>query len=181
MTRAADALAPRRVMKPVQRAPHLLAVALILTACATPTPYRPAPEAGAAGFSERRIEQRRYRVSFRGNAQTPRGQVEIYLLYRAAEIAAGAGAPYFRVVAQGVEADTTFLANSVGFQRFGYAPYAYRRFGGFGATTTLTPITRYEAVATILLLEPPRPADDAQIYSAADVLRTLGPSIRRAP
>ncbi len=47
-----------------------LAAALLVAGCATPTPYQPLGVRGtgaSGGFSEQRLEENRYRVSFRGN------------------------------------------------------------------------------------------------------------------
>jgi hypothetical protein len=62
-----------------------------LAACEmAPTPYQPAT-ASAPGYSEMRIENDRYRVSFSGNSSTPRDVVETYMLYRAAELTLQSG------------------------------------------------------------------------------------------
>lgn len=55
-----------------------IALAAVLSGCATATPYQPAkPENPAAsGFSELRMEPNRYRVTFVGNSLTSRKRVE---------------------------------------------------------------------------------------------------------
>ena len=65
----------------------IVVVALIslLSACVTATPYQPAEPRGF-GYSEERLDQNKYRVSFKGNSLTRRETVEDYLLYRAAEL-----------------------------------------------------------------------------------------------
>ena len=62
--------------------------ALLVSACATETPYRPATGSGfnRTGFSERQVETNRFLVTFAGNSVTDRDTVERYLLYRAAEL-----------------------------------------------------------------------------------------------
>ena len=50
------------------------------------------------GYSEQRIEENRYRVSFAGNSATSRQTVEDYLLYRAAELTVQTGHDWFEVV-----------------------------------------------------------------------------------
>ena len=75
-------------MNPIRTAAPLLAVALI-AACAAPTPYQAATERN--GFSELKIEDDRFSVSFRGNSRTPRETVETYLLHRAAELTLASG------------------------------------------------------------------------------------------
>src|SRR5262245_3439973 len=78
----------------------LAAVAGLLAACATATPYQAAPPGsgpGAYGFSEQQIESNRVRITFRGNTVTDRETVETYLLYRAAEVTLAGGRDYFIV------------------------------------------------------------------------------------
>ena len=60
----------------------VIALISLLSACVTATPYQQAPPRGF-GYSEERLDQNKYRVTFRGNALTKRETVEDYLLYRA--------------------------------------------------------------------------------------------------
>lgn len=78
------------------------AVCLVLTlaACATPTPYRPADERGAQGYTETRLSDARYRVTFTGNTITERETVQDYALLRAAELTLQQGYDWFQVVAR---------------------------------------------------------------------------------
>jgi hypothetical protein len=77
---------------------------LALAACATPTVYAPAnpnPNAtGAArvGFSEYKIENNRYRVTFQGGSGAPQQLVADYALFRAAEITLRDGYDWFQVI-----------------------------------------------------------------------------------
>jgi len=85
----------------------LTASALVLTACATATPYQPASAPGAFdGFSQTMIESDRARVTFGGNSITDRETVENYLLYRAAEVAVERGFDYFTLVERDTEEKT---------------------------------------------------------------------------
>ena len=74
--------------------------ALLVSACATETPYRPATGSGfnRTGFSERQVETNRFLVTFAGNSVTDRDTVERYLLYRAAELTLQHGYDYFVMV-----------------------------------------------------------------------------------
>ena len=58
--------------------------AVSFAACSTLPTYHPASKIGASGFSEQKIDETHYRVSFQGDASTPRYLVEDYLLLRAA-------------------------------------------------------------------------------------------------
>ena len=61
-----------------------------LAACQTATPSQPAAPGGrySPGFSEFRIDESHWRVTFKGNSLTSRETVEKYLLYRSAELTA---------------------------------------------------------------------------------------------
>ncbi|MEL7348790.1 MAG: hypothetical protein AAFN17_13615 [Pseudomonadota bacterium] len=161
----------------------LIVSVLGLAACTEPTRYAPAVERD--GYSDRAIEDNRFRVSFSGNTRTSRETVETYLLYRAAEVTLAAEKDWFRVAGQDTEAETRFRSFSTGFGRSGFGPFFFRsgfRHGFFGAgvgTTSSRPITRYEAFANILVFEGEKPDEDPTAYDARSVLQTLGPAIIR--
>ena len=150
-----------------------------LAACTAPTPYQPAD--GGFGFSTQQIEDNRYRVTFAGNADTPRETVQNYLLYRAAEVTLESGHDYFTVVDQDVErstryfgtVDPLFYPGGWHGRRGFYAPLA-----GY-STLDAHPVDRYSASADILVHEGEKPADDVNAYDASDVVRRLGPAIVR--
>lgn len=88
--------------------PVCLAVVLLvaLGACARgPTPYVAADPAvaGSAGYTDQRIEDNRFRVSFAASARTPEALVEDYLLFRAAEVTLAEGFDWFRLDAATTE------------------------------------------------------------------------------
>jgi len=66
-----------------------------LIACAKPTTYKAAENAGANGYTERELGADQYRISFAGNGLTNRKTVDLYLLYRAAELTQEKGFDYF--------------------------------------------------------------------------------------
>ncbi|MGI9451465.1 MAG: CC0125/CC1285 family lipoprotein [Geminicoccaceae bacterium] len=72
-------------------------IAAVLGACAKPTVYKPAGHEGANGYAEREIGADQYRISFAGNGLTTRKTVDLYLLYRAAELTQEKGFDYFIV------------------------------------------------------------------------------------
>ncbi|MEM6677499.1 MAG: hypothetical protein AAF675_06470 [Pseudomonadota bacterium] len=161
-----------------------LAIALVgLAACTEPTRYAPALE--REGYADRPVETNRYQVSFAGNTRTSRDTVETYLLYRAAEVTLAADKDWFIVADKDTEAETRFRSFSTGFGSTGFGPFFYRSgfrhgyFGGFGASSTARPITRYEAFANILVFDGEKPADDPAAYDARSVLENLGPLIVR--
>ena len=135
----------------------IAAVAGLLTACATATPYHPAVS-DRYGFEEQRIENNRIRITFRGNTVTDRETVETYLLYRAAELTLQNGNDYFIVANRDTEDDP-----------FWDEPSSYRE------------VTRYEAVAENAMFSGPKPADDPNAFDAREVQTNLQGSIVRPP
>lgn len=75
-----------------------LATATLLAACSTPTRYEPAMKRGESGFTESRIEQNRYRITFRGGSGEPVQRVRDLALLRAADLAFAANYDWFEVV-----------------------------------------------------------------------------------
>jgi len=130
------------------KAIFLTTATVLLTACATSTPYQPASAPGGFdGFSQTMIENDRARITFGGNSLTNRDTVENYLLYRAAEMAVERGFDTFTLNERDVEQKTRLQSTGSSFNsgfydpyfgysfyrpRFGWSnPYAYSRFGGF--------------------------------------------------
>lgn len=184
-------------MKHALFAPALGALAL-LGACATATPYQAAINADR-GYVDQRIENDRWSVSFSGNSLTDRRTVETYLLYRAAELTVQEGYDYFRVVQRQTDEDARLVPSG---PAYGYSPFypgfhcnyafygayggrlrrgyvsAYDPYGfGFGAPD-YREITRYEATAEIMMGRG-TPPEDADVFTAREVLDNLSPQIIR--
>lgn len=158
------------------------ALAVTAAACAQQTAYAPAN--GRTGYAEQKIENNRYRVSFSGNSLTERETVETYLLYRAAELTVNSGYDYFTVVQQDTEKSTTYRSTFYDYpypHHFFYSwyGYPYDRFGGDFAISDTRPVERYRAVAEIIMHSGAKPADDPSAFDARDVMKHLGPAIRR--
>ncbi len=68
-----------------------------LIACAKPTTYKEAENVGANGYAEQDLGADQYRISFTGNGLTTRKTVDLYILYRAAELTQEKGFDYFIV------------------------------------------------------------------------------------
>ena len=155
-------------------------LALATAACAAPTPYQPAD--GGFGYATQQIEDNRYRVTFAGNADTPRETVQNYLLFRAAEVTLESGHDYFTVTGQNVERSTRYFGS---VDPLFYPGYWYGGRRGFHpplagySTIDAHPVDRYTAFADILVFEGEKPAGDVNAYDASDVVRQLAPAIRR--
>lgn len=157
--------------------------AFALMACSTSTPYLPID--GQYGYSEQKIEANRYRVTFNGNSATSRADVEIFLLYRAAELTLMEEMDYFQVVEQHTDTKRTFRSNDP--YLYGYYPYGYHRrfpYYAYGYpwsyASPVREIKRYEAHAFIVLHRGTKPVDDPSVYDAEEVISNLGPDIRRS-
>jgi hypothetical protein len=104
----------------------LLAIATVLTACATATPYQAAQnESARNGYSETQIESDRVRVSFDGNSLTKRETVETYLLYRAAELTKEKGFDYFTLADRVTDKNIRQRYSGYRSPYYGYFDYSY--------------------------------------------------------
>lgn len=167
----------------------LAAVAGLLAACATATPYQPA-STDRYGFNEQRIEDNRVRITFRGNTLTERETVETYLLYRAAEVTLESGRDYFIVADRDTEERTRlqgsgpYRSSRFAFDywyfspRRGWSPW-YDPF--WDEPTSYREVTRYEAVAEIAMFNGTKPENNPDAFDARDVQRNLQGSIVRPP
>src|ERR1700684_1361384 len=86
-------------MRPIATA-LAIALAACLAACVTATPYQPLARGNAVtgGFTDERLDDTHFPVTFKGNDMTSRARVESYLLYRAAELTADQGYDWFEMV-----------------------------------------------------------------------------------
>ena len=169
-----------------------LAASLALAACTTTTtPYQPAAEGGGYGFSEQKIEEGRFRITFRGNSSTTREQVENSLLYRAAELTLASGFDHFILLESDTEAKKSYSssASPAFYGRYGYGPYCcygfpYYAYGwgwGYPYDSYTREITRYSAVAYVSMHRGAKPADNPQAFDARQVIENLRALIIREP
>ncbi|MEO7774715.1 MAG: hypothetical protein ABIT36_12735 [Steroidobacteraceae bacterium] len=173
-----------------------LVTCALIAACATPTPYKPAGASGDGnGYSSRRIDSNRFRVSFQGNSLTSRQTVENYLLYRAAELTVQQKADWFVVARRGTQRKTdTYVDRPFGPGRYGYWGPTWRyqdpRFGwrtwdpyGRGPfwdqTVDVRTVNRYEASAEIIIRKGAKPASNRRAFDAREVMTNLEDAIRR--
>jgi hypothetical protein len=167
-------------------------LALGLAGCETaPTPYQPLSSSNAVsgGFTDQRLDDTHFRVTFKGNDLTSREQVETYLLYRAAELTTSQGFDWFEMVDRHTEnRGSTFIGGYGGY----WAPY-WRFHGGWGwggwdpfwdgpwGAYDVQRIDQYEAIAEIAVGHGPKPERDARAFDARQVLANLAPKIVRPP
>jgi hypothetical protein len=166
----------------------IVAVAGLLTACATATPYQPAVS-DRYGFEEQRIESNRVRITFRGNTVTDRETVETYLLYRAAELTLQNGNDYFIVANRDTEEHSQLRATGPSRSRFGFDYWYFSPRRGWSPwydpfwdePSSYREVTRYEAVAEIAMFSGSKPADDPHAFDAREVQSNLQGRIVRPP
>lgn len=161
----------------------LAAAALALTACATATPYQPSPPGAgfANGYTDTRIEDGRYRITFAGNNSTSRQTVEDYLLYHAADLTLSQGYDWFEIVRRSTdEKKRTVVANNDPFaDSFSWRFYGRRGWGlwgGYGFNdfdTDVYEYSRFEASAEILLHKGAKPEGNPSAYDARSVKSNL--------
>lgn len=163
------------------RLPLLAALALALSACASPTPYQSAAMGDGYGYAEQRIEDNRFRVSFTGSSATERETVRNYLLYRAADLTLLQGGDYFVVTARSATPDygggpTTSVGTGVGVGSGGRMSSGWSIGMGVPMGGSSGPS---EASAEIVIHRGPKPEGVAEAYDARVVKRNLGPHVRR--
>jgi hypothetical protein len=171
------------------------ALALLSSACVSPTPYQPASASSMHdGYSSSRIEPDRYRVGFSGNRVTSRETVETYLLFRAAQLTVERGNNWFSMVERQTERHSETYVN----EPFNSGPYGYwgpawryrgRSFGWrdwdpisgdpyFDRQIDVTTVDRYEATAEIVMGRGPKASSDHRAFDARAVIENLRPSIK---
>ena len=165
---------------------------LMLCGCATTTAtvpaYRPQASDKGAGYADERIDATRYRVSFSGDTETTRAQVEDYLLRRAAEITVRAGYKYFVFDNRSIETDTNFYRTTDSWDpTTGLAFGLGRRYPGrsehfakgsipaFWSEKEAVPITHYTARSEIVVLPPDQVGTHLGALAAREILRYLSP------
>jgi len=119
------------------------------------TPYQARGYSG--GYTDIPNDAQTYQVSFYGNANTNRETVELYHLYRCAELTASLGGDFFILDDRG--ADRNFQVRTYG--------------------TNVSAETRFSKTARIKVLKGQMPKTDPNAYDAHTILRNLGPRIAR--
>jgi hypothetical protein len=150
-----------------------VAVGLSLVAgCFQTTPYQ--PDGLGGGYSDSHVDSSTMLVSFRSNHRTPRRTLELYMLYRCAQVVRDAGYDYFVLVnpATGT-ADMTagaglmaLASNDSIATRTVYFPDNTLSFDHDGAH------------ARIKMFHGKTPANVPASYDTAEVITDLTPAIR---
>jgi hypothetical protein len=160
---------------------------LALAGCAQPALYAPREPGRSTGYTDRELAPGRWRVTFTGNAVTPREQVEDYLLLRAAEVTLAHGGTHFLFDTRDTRAQTRVYADPLGPGGFGYGGFGGGFWGGywgyrprwgysaFGPPVMISSTTQYQAFAEIVILRPGQQQDEARAVDARAVVTNLRP------
>jgi len=185
--------------------------AICVSACVTATPYQPRATGAAQsdGYSETKVEQDRWRITFTGNSLTPRDTVENYLLYRAAELTVAQGKDWFMMVERGLSKteEKIILPTSMvmsplwgppqGVYQGRWQPVWHVKGGHGWSGPIMSPVDqmmygsswnnqdnvqtlkKYEAYCEIFLGTGPKPTNDPKAFDAKQVIENLGPKVVR--
>jgi len=170
---------------------HLAVVSLaaLTAACAIQPPYHPATSNRSTGYSDQRLTDTRYRVTFTGGQSTRRSDVEDFLLLRAAEVTKNAGYTWFEFDSREIERDT-YRDTFAGYPGWGpgwrggfgwyWRNWAYDPWDPYWGMNSF-PVTRYEASAEIVLLTPGEAKSHEHALNADEVIAHLGPKAEPPP
>ena len=167
------------------------------TGCATPTPYQPVSSAHPArgGYTDRKLADDRYEVTFAGNMLTTRQRVEDYLLFRAAELTLEHGYDWFQVIDHEMDREIRREIRPDPFYRPPYGtwrPYwRYRTMGMawmdwdpylgdpfFTQEVEVSTLERFEATAEIRLGRGALPVADGRFLDAREIKARIGPQVQ---
>lgn len=144
---------------------------LALSACAgAPTVYGPAIASNEMGYREQRLENDRYRISFRANSDLKPPQVEDLAMRRAAEIATQNGAQWFTVVTRSTDLVSGGQTNSGPTVGIGGSSGSYGSAVGVGLGFNFGADTRQYQTTLEVLLGRGAKSSDANAYDAKQIL-----------
>jgi hypothetical protein len=163
--------------------PIIAAVAaLVLSGCVTATPYQPASKhTSAEGYTEQRLQDDRWRVTFSGNEVTSRQTVDSYMLYRSAELTLASGFDWFETVDRSTEAQVTYYGPDGYYDGAGwYGPYGGYWNPRWTYDNDWNAGTAYQVQANIIMHHGPKPPfDHPHAFDAREVLAHVGPHVIR--
>ncbi len=144
---------------------------LALAACTSgPTRYIPALDGDDMGYREQRLEQERFRVTFRANPDLKGPQVEDMALRRAAELTIQNGYEWFHVVTRSTELAGGSYQQGGPTVGLGGSTGSYGSSVGLGLGFNLGGDSRqYQSTLEVLMGRGPKPSDP-NAYDARSVL-----------
>jgi hypothetical protein len=167
-----------------------------LSACETATPYQPlaAGNAQSGGYSETKLEDNRWRVSFAGNSLTSRATVETYLLHRAAELTVAQGYDWFETAQRATDKHVDTFGTGFGPYDYGFGWRYFRRGGWYGdpfwggpwggpwgPDFDIQTIERFEATTEVVMHHGQKPVDNPHAFDARQVLTNTAAKVALPP
>ena len=175
--------------------PRLVYVCLTLLVAGCATGYGKKGRFWYEGYSDRRIDDNTFLVSFQANGSTPLTTVQTYVLLRCAEVTAEAGYDYFiiveasdtsksaPIVAPG--SSTSYTTGGANGYASTYGNMTYGSASG-SATTQTTSYPGYVfgvrlpgSTVTIKAFHGKKPDDSLMAYDAREVIKYVGPQVKR--
>lgn len=151
-----------------------IALAFVAGCAAEPPYFGPLGPDHSTGYTDLKIDQNRYRVTYTGNSDTPRTTVENFLLLRAAQVTQQAGAAYFIFDTRDTKTQTSYISTFTGWPGWGGRGWYWHSWPEDEQEET-RPITRYEAYAEIVLLTEAQSKTEPRALNAQSVIEHLGP------
>ncbi len=152
---------------------------LAVSACAPEQPYfGPRDADHPTGYTDEKLDQNRYRVTYSGSSATNRESVENFLLLRAAQVTQQAGSNAFMFDMRDTKTHTTYFSDIPGWAGPPYYGWYWHSwaYGGLGDEVETRPITRYQAYAEIVLLTDAQAAKEPRAINAQSIIQRLGPT-----
>jgi len=152
---------------------------LAVSACAPEQPYFGPKDADhSTGYTDEKLDQNRYRVTYSGSSVTNRETVENFLLLRAAQVAVQAGATFFMFDMRDTKAHTTYFSDFPGWgggPGFGWYRHSWP-YDGFDNEVETRPVVRFQAYAEIVLLTDAQATKEPRAINVQSIIQRLGPA-----
>jgi hypothetical protein len=164
-------------------------LALMLGACTATPLYGPQASERSSGYSEQKLDETHYRVTFTGRRSTSRARVEDALMLRAAEVTVAAGYTHFVIDKRETEQESARTALPVYADPFFFPYYGYHgRYAWydpfwypFGRFASDFDDRRYVAYADIAMLNAEAARANAEAVEAAAVIANLRAKVAPPP
>jgi hypothetical protein len=140
------------------------------------TPYQ--PDGLSGGYSDNRIDSNTMSVEFRGNGYTSKRKVEMYLLYRCAEVTRDAGYDYFIALNSSTETNQGSITTPGSFSSItSFAKGAAVTHASYFPGQTIN-FTSYGATTLIRMGKGPKPVENLAAFNAKEIIEYLGAQIQ---
>jgi hypothetical protein len=155
-----------------------------VSACAPEIPYFGPKDADhPTGYTDEKLDQNRFRVTYSGSSATNRETVENFLLLRAAQVTRQAGSNFFMFDMRDTKTHTTYFSEIPGWAGPPYYGWYWHNwaYAGFDNEVESRPITRYQAYAEIIVLTDAQAAKEPRAIDAQSIILHLGPTAMPPP